>query len=199
MQAWEHAQSARDGVALRATYSDRIRCYGAELSGDECAKRAEAFFAKKPEQSFADLAITGSGATARAVVKKTVRLGASSKVYAQHLTIAEERGNWRITEETDETTNSNLAAMRADECRNALRTLFDPEVGPPGEVSVWVEDGIARIDYWSNEHPTRFEVDLASGKATRVSINRALDIVGSDPIKVDATKLSAVQTACART
>jgi hypothetical protein len=207
MKAWQAAQAARDGVALGKVYADRVTYYGVELGRDECVKRASAFFAKAPVQTFAKLEVSTHGDRAEATVEKTVTL-ATAATYVQHLELALERGAWLVTRETDETTEKNLAAASQSSCKRALRAITDAEMGDAkvDEVIVSIADK-TDVTYWGSidtgagstmPHATSFHVDLAAGSATRDRTNRAGETVGSDAVTVDAAKMSAARAACKR-
>ena len=208
LEGWESAESALDATALSKTYADRVKYYGADLSREDCVKRARDFFAKSPKQTFAKAEIVTQADHADATVEKTVTLAGKATPYVQHVALALDAGAWHVTEETDETTEKNLAASSKHACERALRALTDGETDGYDEVSVTIAQDTADITYWgkidmagggaTEPHATPFHVNLAAGTVTRDRMNRVGDRVESEALKPDPAKLAAARAACKR-
>jgi hypothetical protein len=205
LEAWKDAETALDGAALAKTYADHVKYYGAELPRDECVKRAQAFFAKAPKQTFAKLEIVTQGEHAEATVEKTVTLAGKATPYVQHVTLALDHGAWRVIEETDETTEKNLAVSAKRTCERALRAMTDDDTLAFDAVSVTMGRDTADLTYWgkidtgaggTTPHATPFHVDLAKGTISRDRTNRVGDVVEAESLTVDPAKLAAARAAC---
>ncbi len=207
LKAWEDAETALDATALAKTYADRVKYYGAELSRDECVKRAGGFFAKTPKQTFTKAELATGTDHADATVDKTVTLAGKSTPYVQHVALSLVGGVWLVTEETDETTEKNLAASSKHVCERALRAMTDGDAVAYDDVSVTVTQDSADITYWgkvdtqnggATPHAAPFHVNLGAGTVSRDRINRAGEPVGTEPVTPDPAKLATARAACIR-
>lgn len=111
---WNEGHDRRDAAAIDPLYAGRVQFYGTNLPRAECTKKNAALLAGAPDyrQSLRDLAFTPGedGKTVLARFTKTVVAMGTTSEFSAYLVLD---GALRIIEESDDTTDRNLRAMKA--------------------------------------------------------------------------------------
>jgi hypothetical protein len=131
--AWNNALAAHDLDALAKLYADHVRFYGRPLERKACIAAKAAAFKADPTftQSIASevTAADEPGGRVRARFVKLSTAKGEPRTYASYLVLARSASGFTIVEESDTTTDENLAEHLAVECIGAAAgaVMKDPK------------------------------------------------------------------------
>jgi hypothetical protein len=113
VDVWNSASNEKNTARLEKLYAEEVDLYGEPMSNTNAAASKEAYFNRTPDfhQALGDsINIQKSSVnTARADFVKTVTAGHKTKSYKAYLQFEKNGKNWRITEESDESTDKKLS------------------------------------------------------------------------------------------
>ena len=131
--AWNNALAAHDLDALQKLYADDVRLYGRPLKRRACIAAKAAAFKADPTftQSIASEVTVAEepGGRVRASFVKLSTAKGDPRTYASYLVLARSASGLAIVEESDRTTDENLAEHLAVECIGAAAgaVMKDPK------------------------------------------------------------------------
>lgn len=112
---WNSSLNNRDSRLARTVYSDKVYFYGEELSGERCIEIRNKNASKTPGwKQFIDEPINvsdlGDGRKLASFTKSSIASGRDKPHHHEAYLIfaRDHRGEWRIAEESDQTTDKNL-------------------------------------------------------------------------------------------
>jgi hypothetical protein len=138
VRAWNDALSKHDLDLLGKIYGAHVKLYGKDLTREACVAQKREAFAKTPSyrQTLEKIQLADEGDHARARFVKISQSLGKARAYDAYLVLAKEDGAWRVVEESDKTTDTNLsrscedAVMAAALATKRAKAFLDAPVPP---------------------------------------------------------------------